>query len=39
MTIAAPVGVALLMSAGMYLRRRRLRAMPDIGDEEFWRRV
>jgi hypothetical protein len=36
MTIAALVGVSLLVSAGMwYLRRRHIRAMPYVGDEEF----
>jgi hypothetical protein len=36
MTIAALVGVSLLISVGMwYIRRRHIRAMPDIGDEEF----
>ena len=36
MTIAALVWVSLLISAGMwYVRRRHIRAMPDIGDEEF----
>ena len=36
MTIAALVGVSLLISAGMwYVRRRHIRVMPDIGDEEF----
>jgi hypothetical protein len=36
MTIAALVGVSLLISAGMwYVRRRHIRAMPYVGDEEF----
>jgi hypothetical protein len=36
MTIAALVGVSLLASAGMwYVRRRHIRPMPDVGDEEF----
>jgi hypothetical protein len=36
MTIAALVGVSLLISAGMwYVRRRHLRAMADVGDAEF----
>jgi hypothetical protein len=36
MMIAALVGVSLLISAGMwYLRRRHIRVMPDVSDEEF----
>jgi len=36
MTIAALFGVSLLISAGMwYVRRRHLRAIPDVGDAEF----
>jgi hypothetical protein len=36
MTIAALVGVSLLVSAGMwYVRRRHVRGIPDVGDDEF----
>jgi hypothetical protein len=36
MTIAGLVGVSLLISAGMwYVRRRHIRGIPDVGDDEF----
>jgi len=36
MTIAALIGVSLLVSGGMwYVRRRHVRSMPSVDDEEF----